>query len=197
MVFIRGRSPSRVLEARGGSRPGVDGSQGGMQREKRKGGSYTVSGNVSQVWEVSGADAASVRQRGGSRLRGLILWRERVSCCSAMAARWPVRERAGGQRRGVGVLESSAECVRVSPNGRSWCDTTVHAQWPSRAPNAGSMASSATWSACRAKVPGQDALRAAIQGRGSCTLRSRPRAVALRRARPPRRREGLFVCVRV
>ena len=66
-MFIRGRSPSRVLEARGGSRPGVDGSQGGMQREKRKGGSYTVLGNVSQVWEVSGADAASVRQRGAAR----------------------------------------------------------------------------------------------------------------------------------
>ena len=64
----------------------------------------------------------------------------------------------------------------------------------SPAPYCGSMASSATWSACRAKVPGQDALRTAIQGRVR-VLRPRPRAAALRRARPPRRREGLFVCV--
>ena len=65
----------------------------------------------------------------------------------------------------------------------------------SPAPYCGSMASSATWSACRAKVPGQDALRTAIQGRGR-VLRPRARAAALRRVRPPRRREGLFVCVR-
>ena len=65
----------------------------------------------------------------------------------------------------------------------------------SPAPYCGSMASSATWSACRAKVPGQDALRTAIQGRVR-VFRPRPRAAALRRVRPPRRREGLFVCVR-
>ena len=65
----------------------------------------------------------------------------------------------------------------------------------SPAPYCGSMVSSSTWSACRAKVPGQDALRMAIQGRVR-VLQPRPRAAALRRVRPPRRREGLFGCVR-
>ena len=110
IVFVRGRSPSRVFEARGGSRP-EDGSQGGMQREKRNGGGYTVSGNVSQVWEISGADAASVRQRGGSRLRGLILWRERVRA----AARWWRGAGAGRRpatRRGrVRILGRVRPCV--------------------------------------------------------------------------------------
>ena len=64
----------------------------------------------------------------------------------------------------------------------------------SSASKAGGMASSATRSACWAKVPGQNALRAAIQGRGR-VLRSRLRAAALRRARPPSRREGLVVCL--
>ena len=80
-----GRSPPRVFEARGGSRP-EDGSQGGMQREKRNGGGYTVSGNVSQVWEVSGADAACAAAGRLAPSRLDIMAGAR-SCCSAMVAR--------------------------------------------------------------------------------------------------------------
>ena len=63
---------------------------------------------------------------------------------------------------------------------------------PSPGPNAGSMASSATWSPRGTKVPGQNPLVAAIQG-PERARRSLARAAALRRARAPRRREGRFV----
>ena len=70
----------------------------------------------------------------------------------------------------------------------------VLARCPIQAPNAGSTASSVPWSAREAKVPGHDPSGAAIQGRGRVRLAT-ARAGALRRARPPRRREG-FLCVR-
>ena len=70
----------------------------------------------------------------------------------------------------------------------------VLARCPIQAPNAGSTASSVPWSAREAKVPGHDPSGTAIQGRGRVRLAT-ARAGALRRARPPRRREG-FLCVR-
>ena len=87
-------------------------------------------------------------------------------------------------RRHPGQLQLHVRCLRQLD--ASWLACLL-----SSLNYCGSMASSATWSTCRAKVPGQDAFGAAIQGRGR-VLQPRPRAAALRRARPPRRREGLF-----
>ena len=86
------------------SRRMSEGRHAGTKAKWGRLGGYTVSGYVSQVGEVPGADAASARRWDGSRLRGSIFWRERVSCCSAMVARrgsGPVAERdeahAGGE----------------------------------------------------------------------------------------------------
>ena len=103
-----------------------------------------------------------------------------------------------GMRRlpvcGVTALATLSQAVEAVHARSALARCLVPGRSCSPASNAGSVASSASLSAYRAKVPGQDVLRTAIRGRGH-VLRSRPRAAALRRARPPRRREGLFLCV--
>ena len=183
-------------------RCGRDGRRGrcrkaGTQGQERDRGGYTVSGYVSQVWEevweVSGADARR-RRRDDSRLLGSILWRERASCWSAVVARcgagrWPAarRRRVRVLGRGASVslqmvgLGATRPCVL---DGRR--EPQMLAAW--RRPPRGAP----TGPRCPGRI--QDVLRTAIRGRGH-VLRSRSRAAALRRARPPRRREGLFLCV--
>ena len=101
---------------------------------------------------------------------------------------------AGCRYRGVTALATLSQAVEAVHARSALARCLVPGRSCSPASNAGSVASSASLSAYRAKVPGQDVLRTAIRGRGH-VLRSRPRAAALRRARPPRRREGLFLCV--
>jgi hypothetical protein len=101
---------------------------------------------------------------------------------------------AGCRYCGVTALATLSQAVEAVHARSALARCLVPGQSCSPASNAGSLASSVSWSAYRAKVPGQDVLRTAIRGRGH-VLRSRPRAAALRRARLPRRREGLFLCV--
>ena len=101
---------------------------------------------------------------------------------------------AGCRYCGVTALATLSQAVEAVHARSALARCLVPGRSCSPASNAGSLAPSVSWSAYRAKVPGQDVLRTAIRGRGH-VLRSRPRAAALRRARPPRRREGLFLCV--
>ena len=186
-------------------RCGRDGRRGrcrraGTQGQKQDRGGYTVSGYVSQVWEevweVSGADAVPTARADASRLRTLrsmpLYWFFLGSGARVLGAAWGSADRRPGGATAPETATQAAAAARARP-APARC--LVLGRCRSPAPYCGSMASSATWSACRAKVPGQDALRTAIQGRGR-VLRPRARAAALRRVRPPRRREGLFVCVR-
>ena len=130
-----------------------------------------------------------------SRLRTLrsmpLYWFFLGSGARVLGAAWGSADRRPGGATAPETATQAAAAARARP-APARC--LVLGRCRSPAPYCGSMASSATWSACRAKVPGQDALRTAIQGRGR-VLRPRARAAALRRVRPPRRREGLFVCV--
>jgi hypothetical protein len=98
---------------------------------------------------------------------------------------------AGCRYCGVTALATLSQAVEAVHARSALARCLVPGRSCSPASNAGSLAPSVSWSAYRAKVPGQDVLRTAIRGRGH-VLRSRPRAAALRRARLPRRREGLF-----
>ena len=113
---------------------------------------------------------------GGARVRG-------AACGSADC-----------RPRGVVAPAMASHAVAATRGWPALARWPVLAQCPIQAPNAGSTASSVPWSAREAKVPGRDPCGAAIRGQG-CVRLTTARAGALRRARPPRRREGLFVCL--
>ena len=156
-----------------------------------------VSDYVSQVlFQEAGSRRVPTARADASRLRTLrsmpLYWFFLGSGARVLGAAWGSADRRPGGATAPETATQAAAAARARP-APARC--LVLGRCRSPAPYCGSMASSATWSACRAKVPGQDALRTAIQGRGR-VLRPRARAAALRRVRPPRRREGLFVCVR-
>ena len=161
------------------------------------GSKQAVSDYVSQVlFQEAGSRRVPTARADASRLRTLrsmpLYWFFLGSGARVLGAAWGSADRRPGGATAPETATQAAAAARARP-APARC--LVLGRCRSPAPYCGSMASSATWSACRAKVPGQDALRTAIQGRVR-VLRPRPRAAALRRARPPRRREGLFVCVR-
>ena len=156
-----------------------------------------VSDYVSQVlFQGAGSRRVTTARADASRLRTLrsmpLYWFFLGSGARVLGAAWGSADRRPGGATAPETATQAAAAARARP-APARC--LVLGRCRSPAPYCGSMASSATWSACRAKVPGQDVLRTAIQGRGR-VLRPRARAAALRRVRPPRRREGLFVCVR-
>jgi hypothetical protein len=161
------------------------------------GSKQAVSDYVSQVlFQEAGSRRVPTARADASRLRTLrsmpLYWFFLGSGARVLGAAWGSADRRPGGATAPETATQAAAAARARP-APARC--LVLGRCRSPAPYCGSMASSATWSACRAKVPGQDALRTAIQGRGR-VLRPRARAAALRRVRPPRRREGLFVCVR-
>ena len=161
------------------------------------GSKQAVSDYVSQVlFQEAGSRRVPTARADASRLRTLrsmpLYWFFLGSGARVLGAAWGSADRRPGGATAPETATQAAAAARARP-APARC--LVLGRCRSPAPYCGSMASSATWSACRAKVPGQDALRTAIQGRGR-VLRPRARAAALRRVRPPRRREGLFVCER-
>ena len=100
--------------------------------------------------------------------------------------------RAGCRPRGVTAPTTGSPAAAPMLGRPAPARCPVLGRCPSPGPNAGSMASSATWSPRGTKVPGQNPLGTAIQG-PEWARRSLARAAALRRARAPRRREGRFV----
>ena len=99
---------------------------------------------------------------------------------------------AGCRPRGVTAPTTGSPAAAPMLGRPAPARCPVLGRCPSPGPNAGSMASSATWSPRGTKVPGQNPLGTAIQG-PERARRSLARAAALRRARAPRRREGRFV----
>ena len=100
--------------------------------------------------------------------------------------------RAGCRPRGVTAPTTGSPAAAPMLGRPAPARCPVLGRCPSPGPNAGSMASSATWSPRGTKVPGQNPLGTAIQG-PERARRSLARAAALRRARAPRCREGRFV----
>ena len=192
---FQGKAP-RVFKPAEAS-PKAEGSRGGGGSGMHAGGA--VSHCVTQVCMFQGVCAAGgcrqppTARADASRLRTLRsmppYWFFFGSGARVRGAAWGSAHRRPGGAMAPKMAAQAAVVARARP-APARC--LVLGRCRSPAPYCGSMASSATWSACRAKVPGQDALRTAMQGRGR-VFWPHARAVALRRARPPRRREGLFV----
>ena len=100
--------------------------------------------------------------------------------------------RAGCWPRGVSAPATASPAAASMLGRPAPARCPMLGRCPSPGPNAGSVASSATWSARPAKVPGGNPLGTAIPGPRR-VRRLLARAAALRRARAPGRREGRFV----
>ena len=152
-----------------------------------------VSKGVSQT-KAAGAPTAS-EPRASRRAFGRAgfdkIWRDFSVVQHASASRH-ARGRAGCRPRGVTAPTTGSPAAAPMLGRPAPARCPVLGRCPSPGPNAGSMASSATWSPRGTKVPGQNPLGTAIQG-PERARRSLARAAALRRARAPRRREGRFV----
>ena len=138
------------------------------------GSKQAVSDYVSQVlFQEAGSRRVPTARADASRLRTLrsmpLYWFFLGSGARVLGAAWGSADRRPGGATAPETATQAAAAARARP-APARC--LVLGRCRSPAPYCGSMASSATWSACRAKVPGQDALRTAIQGRGR-VLRSR------------------------
>ena len=190
-------SRTRTHEHRGRDRGRGRCRMKGMQERGRRGREQTGGFRLcfASLFQEAGSRRVPTARADASRLRTLrsmpLYWFFLGSGARVLGAAWGSADRRPGGATAPETATQAAAAARARP-APARC--LVRGRCRSPVPYCGSMASSATWSACRAKVPGQDALRTAIRGRGR-VLRPRARAAALRRVRPPRRREGLFVCV--
>ena len=153
-----------------------------------------VSDYVSQVlFQEAGSRRVPTARADASRLRTLrsmpLYWFFLGSAARVGVAAWGL---AGCRPRGVTAPTTGSPAAAPMLGRPAPARCPVLGRCPSPGPNAGSMASSATWSPRGTKVPGQNPLGTAIQG-PERARRSLARAAALRRARAPRRREGRFV----
>jgi len=158
------------------------------------GSKQAVSDYVSQVlFQEAGSRRVPTARADASRLRTLrsmpLYWFFLGSGARVLGAAWGSADRRPGGATAPETATQAAAAARARP-APARCP--VLGRCPSPGPNAGSMASSATWSPRGTKVPGQNPLGTAIQG-PEWARRSLARAAALRRARAPRRREGQFV----
>ena len=157
------------------------------------GSKQAVSDYVSQVlFQEAGSRRVPTARADASRLRTLrsmpLYWFFLGSGARVLGAAWGSADRRPGGATAPETATQAAAAARARP-APARC--LVLGRCRSPAPYCGSMASSATWSACRAKVPGQDALRTAIQGRGrvfvaaSCTRSGPPASTASEASRGP------------
>ena len=158
------------------------------------GSKQAVSDYVSQVlFQEAGSRRVPTARADASRLRTLrsmpLYWFFLGSAARVGVAAWGL---AGCRPRGVTAPTTGSPAAAPMLGRPAPARCPVLGRCPSPGPNAGSMASSATWSPRGTKVPGQNPLGTAIQG-PEWARRSLARAAALRRARAPRRREGRFV----
>ena len=181
--------PAEALARGGAEEQGVRWAVAGTQA-----GRFRNFSKFAVLFQEAGSRRVSTARAASSRLRALrsmqAYWFFSGIWARMRGARWGS---AGRRPRGVTAPETVFQAASAV---HAWCAPArclVAGRVAPQPPWCVSIALPATWSVRRAKVPGQDALRAAAQGRRR-VLRPCSRAVALRRAWPPTRREGLFAC---
>ena len=172
----------------------IGGGVAGQRGREQTGGFRLCFASLQVVFQETGSRRVPTARASASRLRALRSMRLYWSFLGGGArVRGAGRGSTGCWPRGVTAPTTASPAAAPTLGWSASARWPVLARCPIQASNAGRTASPVPWSTREAKVPGHDPSGTAIQGRGRARLAT-ARAGALRRARPPRRREG-FLCV--